>query len=153
MSPIWVKFLGNWGEITLKIDRFPEAFTQGHKCVLSKNLPKVSKNFTRIYPPYPRHFPTLIKKDWTGKIISCEPHIRKREVISLKRISWNTVWTFKCSVQLQSRNDSSWILHLLILSKLSPLFVSTFQKNAIVAIAVDPNCFPGGQFLFSDQNW
>ena len=26
----------------------------------AKNLPLVSKKFTRIYPPYPRHFPTLI---------------------------------------------------------------------------------------------
>ena len=61
MSPIWVNFLGNWGEITLKIDRFHEAFTQHHKrvCQTAKNLPLVSKKFTRIYPPYPRHFPTL----------------------------------------------------------------------------------------------
>ena len=46
MSPIWVKFLGNWGEITLKIDRFHEAFTQHHKrvCHPQKIYPRSPKN-------------------------------------------------------------------------------------------------------------
>ena len=46
MSPIWVNFLGNWGEITLKIDRFHEAFTQHHKrvCHPQKIYPWSPKN-------------------------------------------------------------------------------------------------------------
>ena len=46
MSPIWVKFLANWGEITLKIDRFHEAFTQRHKrvCYSQKIYPRSPKN-------------------------------------------------------------------------------------------------------------
>ena len=46
MSPIWVNFLGNWGEITLKVDRFHEAFTQRHKrvCHPQKIYPRSPKN-------------------------------------------------------------------------------------------------------------
>ena len=46
MSPIWVNFLGNWGEITLKIDRFHEAFTQRQKrvCHPQKIYPRSPKN-------------------------------------------------------------------------------------------------------------
>ena len=53
MSPIWVKFLGNWGEITLKIDRFPEAFTQGHKCVCYSQ--KIYPRSPKILHGYIRH--------------------------------------------------------------------------------------------------
>ena len=46
MSPIWVNFLGNWGEITLKVDRFYEAFTQRHKrvCYSQKIYPGLQKH-------------------------------------------------------------------------------------------------------------
>ena len=53
MSPIWVRFLGNWGEITLKIDRIHEAFTQRHKrvCYSQKIYPRSPK----ILHGYIRH--------------------------------------------------------------------------------------------------
>ena len=46
MSPIWVKFLANWGEITLKIDRFYEVFMKRHKrvCYSQKIYPRSPKN-------------------------------------------------------------------------------------------------------------
>ena len=51
MSPIWVKFLGNWGEITLKVDRFYEAFTQRHKlvCYSQKIYPRSPKTNVKIF--------------------------------------------------------------------------------------------------------
>ena len=45
MSLIWVKFLGNWGEITLKIDRFHEAFTQRQK--IYPRSPKILHGYIR----------------------------------------------------------------------------------------------------------
>ena len=50
---IWERFPKKNGIFfipSLRIDRFQEAFTPHHK---------VSKNFTRLYPPYPRHYATL----------------------------------------------------------------------------------------------
>ena len=53
MSPIWVKFLANWGEITLKIDRFYEVFMKRHKrvCYSQKIYPRSPK----ILHGYIRH--------------------------------------------------------------------------------------------------
>ena len=63
MSPIWVNFLGNWGEITLKVDRFHEAFTQRHKrvCYSQKIYPRSPK----ILHGYIRHIRDIFQL-WGG---------------------------------------------------------------------------------------
>ena len=65
MSPIWVKFLGNWGEITLKIDRFHEAFTQRHKrvCYSQKIYPR-SQKFLHGYIRHIRDIFQLWLSSW-----------------------------------------------------------------------------------------
>ena len=50
MSPIWVKFLGNWGEITLKIDRFMKHLRSviSAYVTLKKFTPGLQKIYTDI---------------------------------------------------------------------------------------------------------
>ena len=67
MSPIWVKFLGNWGEITLKIDRFHEAFPQRHKrvCYSQKIYPRSQK----ILHGYIRHIRDIFQLCFYGLMV------------------------------------------------------------------------------------
>ena len=110
--------------------------------LLSKHLPQVSKNFTRIYPPYPRHFPTLAAARTKNSAAIADDHqqnrrsiviclqMRKKIEFSWKTREWGqTGFDVECTCNHKIAIQLEWSFHVFSISN---IFCRNYSELSLV---------------------